>query len=114
MREAVKKAHRKSYSYDEPYVNDEEKARSIQERNLRIEREKRRHENLMRDRSELKLNNPQTINELESEPAYMRRGVRLDDVPTSSENTYSTWSLSDGEEADIQENGNSFLHDNVD
>lgn len=114
LREAVKKAHRKSYSYDEPYVNDEEKARAIKERNLRIEREKRRHENLMRDRSELKLNNPQTINELESEPAYMRRGVRLDDVPTSSENTYSTWSLSDGEEADIHENGNSFLHDNVD
>ncbi len=114
VREAVRKAQRKSYSYDEPYVNDEEKARMERERTLRIEREKRRRENLIGDRNELKLNNPQTINELESEPAYMRRGVRLDDVPTSAENTYSTWSLSEGEEADIQENGNSFLHDNVD
>ncbi|KAA3626792.1 MAG: cell division protein FtsZ [Bacteroidetes bacterium] len=114
VREAVKKAHRKSYSYDEPYVNEEEKARMMKERNLRFEREKRRRESLMQDKPEPKLNNPQTINELENEPAYLRRGVRLDDVPTSSENTYSTWSLTEGEEADIQENGNSFLHDNVD
>jgi cell division protein FtsZ len=114
VREAVQKAHRKSYSYDSPYVNEEEKARAIKERTLRIEREKRRRENMMGDSSDLKLNNPQTINELENEPAYLRRGVSLDDVPTSSENTYSTWSLTEGEEAEIQENGNSFLHDNVD
>ena len=61
-----------------------------------------------------KLNNPQVINELESQPAYLRRNVRLTDVPLSSdESTLSNWSISDEEAPEINTN-NSYLHDNVD
>jgi cell division protein FtsZ len=61
--------------------------------------------------SNVKLNNPQTIIELENEPAYLRRGVRLENVPHSSERNMSKWSIDD---EDLRTSGNSFLHDNAD
>jgi cell division protein FtsZ len=60
-----------------------------------------------------KLNNPKAISDLENEPAYLRRGVRLDDIPLSAENTYSRYSVSPSNITEISE-GNSFLHDVVD
>ena len=60
-----------------------------------------------------KLSNPQTILDLETEPAYLRRGVPLDDVPSASETTSSRWTISDEDEPEISA-GNPFLHDNVD
>jgi cell division protein FtsZ len=61
-----------------------------------------------------KLNNPQIVNDLENEPAYMRRGVRLDDVASSDEVSYSKWTVSDREDEPQFREGNGFLHDNVD
>ncbi len=61
----------------------------------------------------VKLNNPNTLVDLENEPAYMRRKVDLEDVPHSSESTTSKWTLTDEEEPMLKEN-NSFLYDNVD
>jgi cell division protein FtsZ len=60
-----------------------------------------------------KLNNPQIVNGLEEEPAYLRRKVDLEDVPHSSESSMSKWTLSDDEKPELKK-GNSFLHDNVD
>jgi cell division protein FtsZ len=48
---------------------------------------------------------------LENEPAYLRRGVRLENVPHSSERNMSKWSIDD---EDLRTSGNSFLHDNAD
>ncbi len=56
---------------------------------------------------------PQAIIELENEPAYLRRGVDLDNVPDSKEASHSTWSINDDDELEVR-GGNSFLHDNVD
>jgi len=55
------------------------------------------------------------ISELESEPAYKRRSIKLEDVPHSSEDNISRFTLSEDEEnkTKLREN-NSFLHDNVD
>ena len=54
------------------------------------------------------------INELENQPAYLRRNVRLNEVPHSSdESTISNWSISDEEAPEISKN-NTYLHDNVD
>jgi cell division protein FtsZ len=75
------------------------------------ERELKRRERLRSHN--LKLNNPNTIIELENEPAYMRRGVELDDVPDSSEEMISKYTISDDDEPEINPN-NSFLHDNID
>ncbi len=100
------------YSYDEPYVKDEEREKAENERRKRQEREDRRRESLRTNVS--KLNNPQVINELESQPAYLRRKVRLNEVPHSSEeSTLSNWSISDEEAPEISKN-NTYLHDNVD
>ncbi len=57
------------------------------------------------------------IDEIESEPAYKRMGVDLDDVPPSSERDKNqsrmTLGVDDNDEMQLRSN-NSFLHDNVD
>ena len=103
--------YNRRYSYEEPYQKDEDKEAKEEERRRRIAEENRRRERLRNRR--VKLNNPNAISELESEPAYMRRGVELDDVPHSNQPAMSKWTISDDEEVEINDN-NSFLHDNVD
>lgn len=55
------------------------------------------------------------INDIEKEPAYKRRNVKLDSVAHSAESNVSRYTLSGEEEkkSEIRPN-NSFLHDNVD
>jgi len=58
-----------------------------------------------------------SIDDIESEPAYKRMGVNLDDVPSSSETDKNksrmTLGTDDNDEIQLRSN-NSFLHDNVD
>ncbi len=94
--------------YGEPYIkNAKEQRKELTKREIR-ERRTARLNNL-----HLKLNNPQVINELESEPAYLRRNIELDDVPHSSESSMSKWTLTDDDVPELKK-GNSFFHDNVD
>ena len=61
------------------------------------------------------LKNRTELNELENEPAFRRKGVVLKDVPHSSESQVSKYTLSEGENKNIEiKPNNSFLHDNVD
>ena len=55
------------------------------------------------------------ITDMEKEPAYKRRNVKLDNVPHSSDNNVSRYTLSSEEDkkSELRQN-NSFLHDNVD
>jgi cell division protein FtsZ len=55
------------------------------------------------------------IADLEKEPAYMRKNVKLDNVTPSNETDMSRFTLSNDEEkkTELRQN-NSFLHDNVD
>ena len=66
-----------------------------------------------------KLKTPSGLSELESEPAYKRRNVQLDNVPHSSDSTVSRYTLSEevtesGEKKIEIKSNNPFLHDNVD
>ncbi|MEQ8909091.1 MAG: cell division protein FtsZ [Vicingaceae bacterium] len=63
----------------------------------------------------LKMKSPGGINDLEKEPAYKRRNIKLEDTPHSSESNVSRYTLSEDEEnkTSLKQN-NSFLHDNVD
>jgi cell division protein FtsZ len=67
----------------------------------------------------MRMKSPQGLNELESEPAFVRRKVALDETPHSSENTLSrTISKEVTDEngnvrIELRKN-NPFLHDNVD
>ncbi len=62
-----------------------------------------------------KMRVPGGINELEKEPAYKRRNIKLDDTPHSSESNVSRYTLGEDEDnkTSLKQN-NSFLHDNVD
>lgn len=99
------------YNYNEPYIREEDKEREEDALRKFQEREKQKKEKLRANT--VKLNNPQNIIELENEPAYMRRGVELDDIPDSGNYQSSRWTISDDDDPDIH-TGNSFLHDNVD
>jgi len=105
----------KRYSYDEPYLkgDKEEEGEPNTDRKRKYKEGQRRRQNQDLPRK-LKLNNPKTIIELENQPAYLRRGIHLDDVPSSEEADLSKWTIGDDEDADIQQNGNAYLHDNVD
>lgn len=96
----------------EPYVresHDQEEA----DRRHRMELERRRKERLASISQKPKLSNPQAVNEMENQPAYLRRGINLDEVPNSSEPTYSKYVVTDEDDPQLRK-GNSFLHDNVD
>jgi cell division protein FtsZ len=51
--------------------------------------------------------------EMENQPAYLRRNVSLDDVPSAKDQMMSRWTISNDDEPQIREN-NSFLYDNID
>jgi len=62
----------------------------------------------------MKLKSANGLQELETEPAYRRKQLALDDVPHSSESQVSRFTLSTDEGITEIRPNNSFLHDNVD
>lgn len=54
---------------------------------------------------------PSSIDDLEKEPAFVRRKIRLDNIQHSSDTSISRTSLDNNNEL---KSGNSYLHDNVD
>jgi cell division protein FtsZ len=80
-----------------------------------VNRERLRNLREMADR----LKTPEGLTQLEKEPAYKRRNVKLDNIPHSSESEISRYTLSteegrDGEKRSGLRPNNPFLHDNVD
>ncbi|MDG2330259.1 MAG: cell division protein FtsZ [Flavobacteriales bacterium] len=66
-------------------------------------------------RISLKLKTPSGIADLEDEPAYKRRNIKLDDIEGSDESAETRMSLGENDEGTSGlSTGNSFLHDNVD
>jgi len=63
----------------------------------------------------MKVNTPGGLVDLEKEPAYKRRNIQLNDVPSSTENEVSRFTLTNDKDnkPEIKSN-NSFLHDRVD
>lgn len=61
-----------------------------------------------------KMNTPSGLSDLEKEPAYKRRNIKLDQVTHSSESQVSRFSLTDENNKTEIKTNNSFLHDRVD
>ncbi len=62
-----------------------------------------------------RIDTPETVAKMESEPAYVRRNIQLDDTPLSSESIVSRYTLGeDGDSNPVIKTDNSFLHDNID
>lgn len=82
-----------------------------------IELAKQRIERIRQNSQKLKT--VSGLAEMESEPAYKRRQIRLEDVPHSSQSNVSKFTLGDVQDEEGNKrtglsDNNSFLHDNVD
>jgi cell division protein FtsZ len=85
------------------------------EEQMLAEQDRRNKERIARLKElSMKLRTPSGIQDLESEPAYLRKKQALDAAPHSSESQVSRFTLGEENgEPQIRPN-NSFLHDNVD
>ncbi len=62
-----------------------------------------------------RMSNPNMLNDLEKEPAYKRKNIKLEDMPGSAELNISRFSLADdGNNKHELKQNNTFLHDKVD
>jgi cell division protein FtsZ len=106
---------RSQYSYKDPYIKSEDKEKLEAARKKREEMEEMRREKMRSYHyvNPNKLNNSETITSLTNEPAYLRRDVKLEDLPHSSEEQMSRWTLSGDDEPQLRED-NPYLHDNAD
>ncbi len=98
-------------------VNAEKGSDDIPSIEDNIELAKQRIERIRQNSQKLKT--VSGLTEMESEPAYKRRQIRLEDVPHSSESNVSKFTLGDvkdeeGKNRTGLSDNNSFLHDNVD
>jgi len=74
----------------------------------------REREQRLRELS-MKLKTPEGLQDLERQPAFVRRNVSLNNTPLSSESQVSRYTLDEGDDQKAQiKSNNSFLHDNVD
>ncbi len=109
-------------SLPEDFILREKPAREvIEERNQPVAETPDISRNAAKDRVNklrslsFKLTSPAAINELEKEPAYLRRGINLKDVDHSSDSNLSSYYLEsseDPEQLPTLKKNNSFLHDN--
>ncbi len=120
IRETVDHLRRTKHTMPEdPFLRNDANAKeepTPEERRRRFEEaQRRRDEARNRPINVVKLNSPQTIIDLESQPAYLRKNINLDDVPEAGEPGMSGWTVSiEDDQTEIRFGGNSFLHDNVD
>ncbi len=61
-----------------------------------------------------KMNTPGGLNDLEKEPAYKRRNIKLEPVAPSAESQVSRYSLTEDQNKTEIKSNNTFLHDRVD
>lgn len=59
-------------------------------------------------------NNPHGLNDTDSEPAYKRQGINIEQGSLSEKSSQGRMTLQDGEQGPDLKSNNSFLHDNVD
>jgi cell division protein FtsZ len=79
-----------------------------------LQRKIREREQRLRELS-MKLKTPEGLQDLERQPAFVRRNVALNNTPLSSESQVSRYTLNEGDDQKAQiKSNNSFLHDNVD
>ena len=120
--EASNKEEKRVYTLNEDQLDESESGRPDLKRSQPSpeEMQKRAAERINKVREmQQSLSKPGGLSELENEPAYRRRNVKLDNTPHSSESSMSRYTLSEDEDDDgerrteLRQN-NSYLHDNVD
>lgn len=99
-----------------PSPKTEEKQELDEESEGFGELEKKANERVQRLKElSIKLRSPGGLNELESEPAYVRRNVRLGDTPASDQSQVTRLSLSEDNDREVKlKSNNKYLHDKPD
>jgi cell division protein FtsZ len=93
-------------------LTDEEKMREAERKKERMKRLKK-SQGLAKETN--KKSEEDNIDELENEPAYIRKKIQLDKEKRSSKSQVSRYSLSEDDEKNVELNDdNAYLHDNVD
>lgn len=104
------------YTLDDEMEDDFEMSNEVPKKSLSPEQQQKRTQERLEKIQEYtqKLKKAEGIQELEQEPAYIRRNVILDESVPSENSNISRFSVSkDGDNTSLNSN-NSFLHDNVD
>jgi cell division protein FtsZ len=96
---------------EEKVEMEEAKPRTVLSQQEQQERAKERMQRIQEYTSKLK--SSAGLTDLEKEPAYKRKNIQINDVPHSSEESQSKYTLSNNDGIELRSN-NSFLHDNVD
>jgi len=98
--------------YDKPEQEQNETGRKKMAE--RVKRLRKSHEQV-KEQLYGKAKDENAIENLENEPAYVRKKIKLEDTKHSSESKLSKYSLSEDEEKNSKlREDNPYLHDNVD
>lgn len=109
-RKTKKKLESKQMDLEEAIETNEE----VDESKTKIQLKERERIDRLKEMS-LKLKTSIGISELENEPAYKRRNIKLNNVTPSNHSIISRYTLSEDEDKNVEiKSNNSFLHDNVD
>ncbi len=109
-------AHSESMSDEPRIITRAENAQPEAQANPQLEQNRRALDRVSQLRAvSNRYNTPNGLNELEREPAYLRRAVKLDNEVHSSESEISRFTLGEADNSNpsIRPN-NTFLHDSVD
>jgi cell division protein FtsZ len=101
----------------EPEQTENKEENKKEEKKLaeRVRKLKDSHERFKNSLFEEEEEKKNIIDDLENEPAYIRKNIKLENVKYSSESKISKYSLSEDEEKNpLLREDNSYLHDNVD
>jgi cell division protein FtsZ len=94
---------KKESAQQDHHIDDDERFAKIQEREERLKS------------LSMQMKTPDGLSDLEKQPAFVRRNVRLNPVPASNESQVSRFTLNESNDKKTQiKSNNSFLHDNVD
>jgi len=99
----------------EQIENKEENKQEEKKLADRVRKLKYSHEHFKNTLFEEEKEKKNVIDDLENEPAYIRKNIKIENVKYSSESKISKYSLSEDEEKNpMLREDNSYLHDNVD
>lgn len=125
LREEEKEEEQPELTFESRIVETEEEVQSIEETtsNENPDDSSAEQEDILENTQDeriqrlksfsLKVKNTKDIEELENEPAYLRKKVEFEETPNSKDQNISRLNLSENEDG-VEIRKNSFLHDNVD
>jgi cell division protein FtsZ len=111
IRESIDQLRR---TQQDPYMRREEDLTPEERRRRLEEAQKRKEEVRTRPITVPKLSSPQTVIDLESQPAYLRKSISLDHNPDAAQPPISGWTIALDDEGELRTTGNTHLHADVD